>query len=133
MRITVRLAISFVAISVASVLFSTSTAQAACGWGDKGFVYHWASCFDTDARCANAFPDKDSVLFVSDVVYDDGSDGSYTDTAFFDAMNIQVGFGLMAKGGYCYETKTAAVDDRRHFLSRDRSDKTVHIYTDEWD
>jgi len=124
---------SIFALLSCTIAFS-GNAHANCNWGDEGYVYYWASCTHRDSKvCYDKYPDDFSVLFISKVVFDNGSDDVFKSHEFSDALKIQIGLSRRAKGGVCFESKEKAVADRREFMARSNSDRIVRIYIDEWD
>lgn len=112
-------------ILLSTTLFLISNiAYAGCGPGyvnQTGYIYVYKSCLQEELysgkpenSCQVAKGEKaKTVLFYSNVIFDDGANNRYPASQYFDEIQIQHNLTLNGEISYCYPTRDEALDAKR--------------------
>jgi len=127
----------YILLTAALVLgFQSSSAIAACGYGEIGYLYVMASCIQDDRSNPEnvcEVPEGTeirTVAFFSNVIADDGSNDRYPHSHFFNRLKVQENVTLSGSDSFCYETRAKAEDALDDQLGRysGREYKRVQVH-----
>lgn len=102
-------------------VLATADARAQCSYGSDGFLFVSATCTSGDhGACAQL--GHEQALFVSNVFYDNGSNGTYPAGEFFSELEYQHGVrNSNTLVSNCEIDDRAAERRRREIISRYRN------------
>ena len=109
---------SIVCGALAGAGLMSGAAGADC-FRQNGYMYTYFTCVGGSFPCDdNRFADMHQVMIISNVFYDNGSNGDYPSSVFFDELQIQANLTVNGQESICYNTADEAQRAQRDHIAR---------------